>query len=164
MDEVTITPERRALEQMVDLQRADVAGMLEGLDEEQARRRLVPSLTTPLGLVKHLTFVEQVWFQLRFSGRTRAEVGLPETVEESFLLEPDDTIASVLAAHAAACEESRRTAARLSLDTTVEHPRMGSLDLRWIYLHLVREIARHLGHGDILKEQLVAEAGTASEA
>ena len=69
----------------------------------------------------------------------------------------------MLAAHAAACEESRRVAAGLSLDSTVEHPRMGTLDLRWIYLHLVREIARHLGHGDILKEQLLAVDGTTSE-
>jgi hypothetical protein len=163
MDEVTVAPERPALEQMVDLQRTEVARMLEGLDEEQARRRLVPSLTTPLGLVKHLTFVERIWFQMRLSGRTRAECGLPDTVDESFLVEPEDTIASVLAAHAAACAESRRVAAGLSLETTVEHPQMGTLDLRWIYLHLVREIARHVGQGDILQEQLVAEADAASE-
>jgi hypothetical protein len=163
VDEIMVAPEREALERMVDLQRAEVAGVLEGLDEDQARRRLVPSLTTPLGLVKHLTFVERVWFQLRFSARTRAELGLPETVAESFLLDPDETIASVLASHATACEESRRIAAGLSLDATVEHPRMGTLDLRWIYLHLVREIARHLGHGDILREQLLAETDTASE-
>jgi hypothetical protein len=130
--------------------------MLEGLDEEQARRRLVPSLTTPLGLVKHLAFVERIWFEMRLGGRTRAECGLPETIDESFLVEPDDTVASVLAAHAAACEVSRRVAADLSLQTTAEHPVMGTLDLRWIYLHMVREIARHLGQGDILKEQLLA--------
>jgi hypothetical protein len=157
MDPVTVAPERPALEQMVDLQRAEVARMLEGLDEEQARRRLVPSLTTPMGLVKHLTFVERIWFEMRLSGRTRAELGLPEEVDESFLLHPDDTVASVLTAHADACVESRRVAAELGLDTTVEHPRMGTLDLRWIYLHLVREIARHLGHGDILREQLLAQ-------
>jgi hypothetical protein len=162
MDEVTVAPERPALEQMVDLQRAEVAGLLAGLDEEQARRRLVPSLTTPLGLVKHLTFVERVWFEMRLSGRTRAECGLPDTVDESFVIEPDDTIASVLAAHAAACEESRRVAAGLSLETTAEHPQMGVLDLRWIHLHLVREIARHLGQGDILREQLVAASETAT--
>jgi hypothetical protein len=161
MDEVA--PDRQALEQMVDVQRAEVARMLEGLDEEQARRRLVPSLTTPLGLVRHLTFVERIWFEMRLSGRTRAECGLPETVDESFLVEPEDTITSVLAAHSAACDESRRVAADLSLDTTVEHPRLGTVDLRWIYLHLVREIARHLGHGDILQEQLIAEADAPSE-
>jgi Protein of unknown function (DUF664) len=163
MDEVKVAPERPALEQMVDLQRAEVGRMLEGLDEEQARRRLVPSLTTPLGLVKHLTFVERIWFEMRLSGRTRAECGLPETVDESFLVDPADTVASVLAAHAAACEASRRVAADLSLETTVEHPSMGTVDLRWIYLHLVREIARHVGHGDILQEQLIAEADAESE-
>ena len=90
---------------------------------------------------------------MRLSGRTRRSRPAGD-VDESFLVDPDDTVASVLAAHADACAASRRVAADLSLDTTVEHPRMGTLDLRWIYLHLVREIARHLGHGDILREQL----------
>jgi len=35
---------------------------LDGLTEEQVRRSLVPSRTTLLGLVKHATFVEKVWF------------------------------------------------------------------------------------------------------
>ncbi len=36
------------------------AHCLEGLTEEQARRSLVPSRTTLLGLVKHAAFVERV--------------------------------------------------------------------------------------------------------
>ena len=35
---------------------------------DDARRRLVPSGTTLLGLVKHLTFVEVYWAQRRFAG------------------------------------------------------------------------------------------------
>ncbi len=36
--------------------------------EEQARRALVPSRTTLLGLVKHATFVERVWFDEAVTG------------------------------------------------------------------------------------------------
>ena len=37
---------------------------LDALTEEEARLRLVPSKTTLLGLVKHVTYVEGVWFDL----------------------------------------------------------------------------------------------------
>jgi len=50
---------------------------LDGLTEEQARRSLVPSRTTLLGLVKHATFVEKVWFDEAISCRPRAEIGIP---------------------------------------------------------------------------------------
>jgi hypothetical protein len=52
---------REQLEVFIDEHRSDLNGCLDGLSEEQARRSLVPSLTTLLGLVKHATFVEKVW-------------------------------------------------------------------------------------------------------
>jgi len=36
------------------------------------------------------------------------------------------------------------------------HNRRGPLSLRWIYVHMIEELARHAGHGDILKEQILA--------
>jgi uncharacterized damage-inducible protein DinB len=152
-----VAGERATLEERLDLQRTEIAGLLADVDEDGARARLVPSLTTVLGLVKHATFVEQVWFHARLAGRTRAEVGLPDTVEESFTLEADDTVGSVRAAYLAACEHSRAVAAGHDLDTTVEW-HQGPVSLRWIYGHMIAELARHAGHGDILLEQLDAEA------
>ena len=55
-------PLREQLESFVDEHRQGPLDSLEGLSEGEARRRLVPSRTTLLGLVKHATFVEQVWF------------------------------------------------------------------------------------------------------
>ena len=75
------------LESMLDVQRSEVARLLSGVDDSQARARLVPSLTTLLGLVKHATFVEQVWFHCRVAGVPRADLGLPDTVEESFTIQ-----------------------------------------------------------------------------
>ncbi len=57
--ETFVAGERATLEPMLDVQREEVARLLSGLDETGARERLVPSLTTPLGLVKHATFVER---------------------------------------------------------------------------------------------------------
>lgn len=127
---------------------------LDGLTEEQARRRLVASRTTLLGLVKHATFVEKVWFDEAITCRSRAEIGIPATPDESFILDDHDTIASVQKAHAEACEASRRAAAPLGLDDLLRGNRRGPLPLRWVYLHMLRELAQHCGHADILREQV----------
>jgi hypothetical protein len=75
------------LEQMLDVQRDQIAGLLSDLDDTSARVRLGPSLTTPLGLVKHATFVERVWFHSRVAGVARADLGIPDEVDDSFVLE-----------------------------------------------------------------------------
>jgi hypothetical protein len=54
-DELVSTgSEREVLETFLDLYRAVVRRKLAGVDEEQSRRRLVPSLTTLAGIAKHL--------------------------------------------------------------------------------------------------------------
>jgi hypothetical protein len=133
-----------------------VLSVLDGLTEEQARARLVPSATTLLGVVKHCAFVERVWFQVSLAGRTRAEVGIPENADDSWQLEDGDTIASVLADYRTAWAEADDIAAPYDLDDLAVHNRRGPLTLRWIYVHMVEELARHAGHGDILREQVLA--------
>lgn len=147
--------ERALLEGMVDTQRDQITGILDDLDDEEARRRLVPSLTTPLALVKHATFVEKVWFHARVAGVPRKEIGLPDTVDESFRLDPDDTVESVRTAYRVACERSREVAAGHELDEQFDW-RGNSVSLRFVYAHMIQELARHAGHGDILVEQIQA--------
>lgn len=148
--------ERAALELFVDRQRHQLAHLLDGLSEDEARARLVPSLTTPLGLVKHAIFVEKVWFHARVASVDRAEVGLPDTVDESFALGPADTVDDVRRSFLDACARSRDIAATHSLDD--EFPwHHGPVSLRYIYAHLIAEHARHAGHADILVEQIIAQ-------
>ncbi len=150
-----VAGERALLEGMLDVQREAIAELLTDLDDASARARLVPSLTTPLGLVKHAVFVEKVWFHSRVAGVERAELGLPESVDESFVLDDEDSVRSVREAFLAACEHSRVVAASHALDE--EFPwRLGPVSLRFIYAHMIAELARHAGHGDILIEQLKA--------
>jgi hypothetical protein len=156
-EDVLNEPFRLQFEVFLDEHRGELNCCLDGLTEEQARRSLVPSQTTLLGLVKHATFVEKVWFDIAITGRSRAEAGLPATPDESFILDDDDTIASVQRAHREACAASRRAAAPLGLDDLVTGNRRGPLPLRWVYLHLLRELAQHCGHADILREQLLSQ-------
>ena len=133
------------------------------LTEEQARRCLVPSQTTLLGLVKHVTYAERVWFGEAVTGRPRQEMGLPPNAADAFILTGADTIGSVRRAHADACEESRRAAAGLDLDDVLRGHRFGPLPLRWVYLHALREFAQHCGHADILREQILSGRSTAAD-
>lgn len=126
------------------------------MTEEEARRSLVPSKTTLLGLVKHATFVEQVWFNEAITGRSRAEIGCSAGPDESFDLVPGDSIDSVRAAYRQLCDESRAAAADLGIDDMVNGNRRGPLPMRWIYLHMISELAQHCGHADILREQILA--------
>ena len=153
-EDVIDQPVRAQFEVFLDEHRSELNGCLDGLTEEQARRSLVPSRTTLLGLVKHATFVEKVWFDEAVTCRSRAEIGIPATPDESFILRDEDTIATIQQAHREACESARRATSSLGLDDMVYGNRRGPLPLRWVYLHVLRELAQHCGHADILREQI----------
>jgi hypothetical protein len=148
--------ERQMLDAFLDDYRLELRSTLDGLTEEQARRSLVPSLTTILGLVKHATFVELAWFDEGITFRSRADFGFASSVEESFTLTEADTIATVLERYDAVCEASRQRIAGMSLDDSVLGNRRGPISLRWVVIHCVAELAQHAGHADILREQIVA--------
>ena len=156
-EDVVDQPARAQFEAFVDEHREALDRCLDGLTEEQVRRSLVTSRTTLLGLVKHATFVEKVWFDEAITCQSRAEIGIPATPDESFVLDDEDTIASVRRAHREACESARRATSSLGLDDVVHGNRRGPLPLRWVYLHVLRELAQHCGHADVLREQLLAE-------
>jgi uncharacterized protein DUF664 len=154
-EDVINQPARPQFEAFLDEHRSHLNRCPDGLTEEQARRSLVPSRTTLLGLVKHATFLEKVWFDEAVTGRSRAEIGIPAASGDSFILHDDDTIASVRQAHLEACQSSRRATSSLGLDDRVYGYRLGPLPLRWVYLHVLRELAQHGGHADILREQVL---------
>ncbi|MFF0488467.1 DUF664 domain-containing protein [Nocardia sp. NPDC004068] len=68
-----------------------------------------------------------------------------------------ESLAEVIAEYAAACARSREIAARFELDDVVEHHLVGAVNLRFVYLGMIGDIARHAGHADILVEQIRAE-------
>jgi hypothetical protein len=155
-DRVVELPAGAQFEAFLDEHRSALHDCLDGLTEEQVRRSLVASGTTLLGLVKHATFVEKIWFDEAVTGRSRAEIGIPATSDESFVLD-DDTIATVQRAHREACAASRRATSALGVDDILRGHRRGPVPLRWVYLHMLRELAQHCGHADILREQLLNE-------
>ncbi len=153
---VPLENERTQLDAFVEDYRRAVEATLDGLSEEQVRRRLVPSATTLLGLLKHVTWMQRVWFEECVGGTSRQELGLVPHSEESFRVADEDTVASATAAHRAAGARARDAVRDLPLDAVVTGHRSGPRTLRWVYLQVLRELAQHCGHADILREQILA--------
>ncbi len=150
-----VTDQRRRIGELIDEYREALLASLDGLTEDEARRRLVPSLTTLLGLVKHATFVEGVWFDQAVTGASYAELGIAATVDGSFRLRAADTIDSVRAAYRERIEASRRNLEPLHSDDVVDG--RGERPLWALELQVLRELAQHAGHADILREQILAD-------
>lgn len=148
---------RVQIEAFLDEHRQALHDCLDGLSERQARASLVASRTTLLGLLAHAAFVEKVWFVEVVTGRPRHETGIVAGPDESFVLSDDDTVESVRRAHREACAASWAAVAGIGLDEMLPG-RRGPLPLRWVYLHVLRELAQHCGHAEILREQVLAEA------
>jgi uncharacterized damage-inducible protein DinB len=152
-DPPTVAPEREALAGWLDYHRAELLSKLDGLTEEQTRQRVVPSLNTLRGLVRHLTKVEFVWFvKVIEGGEEAAPFGWPERKDGDFLLEDGATLAEDVERFLAACERSRRILAGVGLDDVRTHRRFGEFDVRWVMLHMIEEYAQHNGHADIIRE------------
>lgn len=152
---VATAAERPALEKWLDTYRDTVVAKINGLSEMDIRCRLVPSLTTVGSVVKHLRWVETGWFHQLLGART-GDHRRAHPRDWEFTVQPDDTVPSLIEAYQAACAQSREAANKYALDDAVPHHSMGTVSVRWIYVHLIEETARHAGHLDILREQLEA--------
>lgn len=155
--DMLVADERTQLEAFIEDYRTAFERTLDGLTDEQARRRLVPSATTLLGLLKHVTWMQRIWFEECIGGRPRRELGLVNSPEESFRLCDDDTVAGVRQAHQLACATARKAVVDLPLDAVVTGHRGGPRTVHWVYLQVLRELAQHCGHADILREQILAD-------
>jgi len=152
--------ERQVLEAFLDFHRQVLVSKVDGIPENEARQRRVPSKTTLAGLIKHMIGVERGWFQEVLAGRKPEDIG-PNVGggDESWDLAENETVSSLIKEYEQTCEQSRQTAARFALDDAVPEPDMGQVSLRWVYVHMIEETARHVGHADILREQTDGAAG-----
>jgi uncharacterized damage-inducible protein DinB len=150
--------ERATLEAFLDDYRDIAVRKVSGLSDADARRTLVTSPTTVGGLIKHLRWAEYGWFEQLLQERDNDN---RRTHERSWEFEflPQESLPTLLAEYQSQCDESRRIAAQYQLDHVVPHRRFGTVSLRWIYVHMIEETARHTGQLDILREQLDGTTG-----
>jgi uncharacterized damage-inducible protein DinB len=156
--EQELSGERTTLEAFLDDYRDIVVRKVSGLSDTEARRRLVSSPTTVGGLIKHLRWAEYGWFDQLLQERSDDN---RRTHERSWEFEffAGESLPTLITEYQTQCDESRRIAARYPLDHVVPHRRFGAVSLRWIYVHMIEETARHTGQLDILREQLDGATG-----
>jgi hypothetical protein len=154
----SVGTERELLEAHIEFCRQTVIYKVTGVTKADGIKRLGPTATSVLGLLRHLTEVEYWWFQDRFVGDPYTDSRSSESEPDGeFIIAEGDTVESLLQGYKDACENSRKISLGRSLDDVAVHPRPRDdmqPSLRWIYLHLIDETARHAGHLDIYRELL----------
>jgi hypothetical protein len=134
-----------------------------GLEPEQlALRSCPPSSLSLLGLVRHLTEVE-AWFH-DFDEEPPSEWYTtdadPEGTEDAFDAVEASRADEDLAAYHASIARARAAVEDKDLDDISPEPDDGRpVSLRWIYLHMIEEYARHNGHADLIRERIDGVTG-----
>ena len=156
--------EHAALTSWLDFYRATLLWKCGGLTLEQLRLR--PIASTPislLGLVRHLTDVERAWYRNRISGEDAPFHYWLADGDTDFAGVDDADGAADFALFAAECDHSRAVMASRSFDQTLTFAnRAGDTltrDVRWVMVHMVEEYARHLGHADLIREEIDGSTG-----
>ncbi|MDM4722951.1 DinB family protein [Micromonospora sp. WMMA1363] len=157
--------ERTMLEGWLNYHRDTLLHKCSGLTAGPLKTASVaPSALTLIGLVRHMTVVERWWFRQRFAG-----ADLPDQYD--FAADPDaefNTVATAdpaadIAAFRTEIEAADAAAAGHDLNETFTlRRRDGSaheVSLRWVYVHMIEEYARHNGHADLIRECLDGVTG-----
>ena len=154
-------PEKEMLVAFLDFQRDTAICKLQGVSEDDARRTLGPSTLTLIGIVTHLTFVERTWFRVVMSGEDVALAGYPDNSTLYWDAPAGASIDDVIAAYRAEVTRSNETIRMHDLDdmSVTGRRHRPPVQLRWIMLHMIEEVARHLGHMDLIRESIDGEVG-----
>ncbi len=142
--------------------------MAYGLTDEQARATPTVSALSIGALIKHVTDVQRAWMQ-RVAAAPEAPRADERPVEEreaeyenEFVMRPDETLADLLARFE---EQNAATLALVEtadLSAAVPVPRdapwfpadVEAWSVRWVLFHMIEELARHAGQGDIIRETI----------
>ena len=152
-----IAGERESLEQWLDFHRDTLLSKCAGLNEDQLKSRSVPpSALSLLGLVRHMVEVERWWFRMHAGGEQIAWEYCSDDNESADFDDLDDADAAVdLETYRREIDAARAAVQSKGLADVVasrgDHPER-TLDVRWIYQHMIEEYARHNGHADLIRE------------
>ncbi|WP_405062951.1 DinB family protein [Kribbella sp. NBC_01505] len=162
IDPPTVAAERELLQGFLDFHRQTLLLKVADLSAEQlARRSVEPSSMSLLGLVRHLTEVEQYWFKTCLAGEVVPDrYWTAEHPDGDFDLVDPAQAENDLQTYADAVQESDEIAVHYALDHPFRRPRREEeYSLRYLYIHMVEEYARHNGHADLLRERIDGRTG-----
>ena len=158
-----ILGEREALEAWLDFHRDTLLLKCAGLTADQLKERAVPpSRLSLLGLVRHMTEVERWWFRMHAADTDLPFPYDPDQTGQDFEALADADAAANIEAFKQEVDQARADVAGKQLEEVVpSHADHSGLtrDIRWIYLHMIEEYARHNGHADLIRERIDGVTG-----
>jgi hypothetical protein len=159
-DVPTIADERTMLDAFLDYHRATLLWKCAGLTDDELRMRTVePSSLSLIGLVRHMVEVELSWFLRRFRGEDVPPVYCGEGNWDGEFDDVDTAdVQADLARYRETLDRCRAAAAGAALTDEFQR-RDETIQLRWLYLHMIEEYARHNGHADLLRERIDGAKG-----
>jgi uncharacterized damage-inducible protein DinB len=158
-----VAGEREALEQWLEFHRATLLMKCAGLTGDQLKARPVPpSALSLLGLVRHMTEVERWWFRMH-AANEQIEFVYSQDNDTADFDETDEADPEAdLETFRREIEAARAAVSDKRLDEVVEsrgHDKEARRNVRWLYLHMIEEYARHNGHADLIRECIDGAVG-----
>jgi len=163
-----IPDERAGLKEYLAAQQYAFHAIAFGLTDEQARSTPSVSALSIGGLIKHVTHCQHGWME-----RVAAAPDLTESDKrpmedqaadygDEFVMREDETLADVLAAFERQNAETIRLVETADLGAAVPIPQhvpwfpkdVPAWSVRWVFFHMIEELARHAGQGDIIRETI----------
>jgi uncharacterized damage-inducible protein DinB len=155
-----VAGERAMYQSWLDFHRGTLLWKCAGLTDEELKTASVsPSGLTLLGLARHMAEVERSWFRTKSAG-----LGLPhlycsaDDPDGDFDNVADAVVQADLASFRDECLAADEAVRGKTLDDTFDG-RNGPISLRWVYVHMIEEYARHNGHADLIRERIDGAVG-----
>ncbi|WP_283606876.1 DinB family protein [Mycolicibacterium poriferae] len=163
-----VADERAGLREYLAAQQYAFHAIAYGLTDEQARATPSVSALSVGALIKHVTNCQRGWMQ-----RVAAAPELCERdkrpmdsqaadYQNEFVMRTDETLADLLATFDKQNAETMRLLESVDLGAAVPVPHdvpwfpndVAAWSVRWVFFHMIEELARHAGHGDIIRESI----------
>lgn len=137
--------ERESLQASLNRHRDAVVWKLQGLDDAELRRAMLPSGNTLLGLVKHLATWEYIWICRTF-GHPTEQLPIEEGDDDADgRIDPGDSTAGILAFYSRARAAADQVIGSIDLDEAGTTMFGDTVSLRWAVIHILEDTARHAG-------------------
>jgi len=163
VDEPLTGGERESLDGFLNWYRGTMLFKCSGLTAEQlAERAIPPSNLSLLGLIRHLSEVERGWFRRRAGAQEIERLYTPDSNSDADFDAATAAVAEAdYATYVAELDLCRAAVAEHELEERIFlTDRQFEVSVRWIYLHLIEEYARHCGHADLLRERIDGTRGS----
>jgi uncharacterized damage-inducible protein DinB len=156
----TLSQERKDLLETLRIHRYFLKFTVQNLTDEQARLTPTASALSLGGLIKHVSFTEQGWFEFATGVPESTAGGDQEAWAREFVMGEDETLADLLARYDAIAAKTDELAATADLDVAYPLPPApwfepgATRTVRRVLTHIVAETAQHAGHADIIRETI----------